>query len=118
MFTLGIDDKNDLHLNSIGNVDTKSDLDAILQNCQTAVQMTLNEALYRQGDGTPAFETIWSGNPNFAQAEASIRMIILRVDGVNNISAFSFTNINNIYNYTITIITNIGLGIVEGSLQQ
>jgi hypothetical protein len=116
MLTLGINEKNDLFLNDLGNTETKTEIDAVLQNCQTAVQMIFKEAIYKQNDGTPAFETIWNGNPNFQQTEASIRQTILSVEGVTNISSYDFTSNENIFRYNVNIETIYGSTFLEGSL--
>jgi hypothetical protein len=116
MFTLSIDSNNDLYLNDSNNIDTRDKINAIVQNCQTAVQMLLKEAIYFQNDGTPAFQTIWDGSPNYSQAEASIRSIILKVNGVVNIISFTYVANNNIFSYNINIETIYGTTFLQGNL--
>ncbi len=114
--TLTIDEKNDITLGENGNINTVTGIQEVLQNCQTAVQLIAGEAIYRSSDGTPAFETLWNGSPNFQQAEASIRAIILRVVGVTNINSFDYVANNNIFSYNVEIETVFGTEILEGGL--
>jgi len=116
MLTLGVNTNNDLNLNDTGNMTTKTGIESVLQNCQTAVQMTLNEAIFKQGEGVPAFQTIWNGNPNFQQAESSLRDIILKVDGVVNINYFTYSVNQNIFSYNVEIQTIYGLTELQGAL--
>ncbi len=114
--TLSINERNDIFLNDDGNIATSTGILSVLQNCQTAVQMITGEALYQSASGIPAFETIWSGSPNFQQAEASIRATILRVENVTNINSFDYVANNNIFSYNMEIQTVFGTEILEGSL--
>lgn len=111
--TLSINSRNDLFLNEEGNIETSTGMESVLQNCQTAVQMTKGEALYQSADGIPAFETIWNGSPNFQQVEASIRATILKVKDVTNINSFDFTSNNNKFSYNVEIETIYGTSTLD-----
>ena len=111
--TLTINSKNDISLGENGNINTATGIQEVLQNCQTAVQLIAGEAIYRASDGTPAFETLWNGSPNFQQAEASIRATILNVEGVININSFNYVVSNNIFSYNTEIETIFGTESLE-----
>jgi len=114
--TISINEKNDLFLNDEANMNLSYDIDDVLQNCQTAVQTTLGEAIYKKNIGVPAFQTLWNGSPNFQQAEASIRATILNVEGVININYFNYVVNNNIFSYNTEIETIFGTQTLENTI--
>lgn len=114
--TLTINEKNDIFVNPDGNVNLSYDLEAVIQNCKTAVQTVAEEAIYQKNIGIPTFQALWNGNPNYQQLEVSIRNTILNVQGVTNIKSFDYSTSNNIFSYNVEIETIYGIGTMENIL--
>lgn len=113
MKTLGTNSKNDLHIGVDGRLVVLSDLDAVMQNCATAMKAQRAEMIYAMEDGMPFRQTAWDTfNP--VQFEAAARMVILAVAGVTDVQSFGMSMNDNILSYTAVIVTTYGLGILNG----
>ncbi len=110
MISFARDSNNDLFLNSKNDISMNTGLDACLQACESAVSTILGEKIYNQNDGIPAFNIIWNGVPNLAQARIAIIDTIQKVDNVIEVSNFDFVATDNEFKYTATIKTTFGLG--------
>lgn len=108
MITLATDKNNDLFLSTSGNIEVYSELTALAQTCEQSVKTILGELVFQGDVGTPAFQFIWSGSPNVAQAENAIREIILGVDGVESVEFLSADIVNNSFQYSAIIKTIYG----------
>lgn len=110
MISFERDANNDLTLNSKNDISMVSRLNACLQSCESAVSTILGEKIYNQNEGIPAFDIIWNGVPNLAQARLAIINTIEKVDNVIEVSDFDFIATDNEFKYTATIKTTFGLG--------
>ncbi len=104
---------NDIHAID-GLIQIVSGQEAVLQTCERAVKVTLNELIYQQGRGINYFEDVFSGSPNVIRFEAQARAQIRRVPGVVSIEDFNAVVENNLLTYTATIITSFGAGSING----
>lgn len=111
--SIAIDENNDIYMAPNGNLATVTDLDAVGQNCITAMQAQRGEMMYQVDDGMPsqvvAFDTF---NP--VQFEAAARTILLNVAGVTEVTAFSVTQVDDAIVYTATILTIYGTTQING----
>ena len=110
MISFARDSNNDLFLNSKNDISMNTGLDACLQACESSVSTILGEKIYNQNDGIPAFNIIWNGVPNLAQARLAIIDTIQKVDNVIEVSNFDFVATDNEFKYNATIKTTFGLG--------
>lgn len=108
--TLGINESNDIFIGVDGKLSVLSDLDAVMQCCQTAAQAQLGEMVLAIDQGVPTDETVWTSSANVAQFEAYVRQAILTVAGVIQITDFSVIVQNNQVQYSATISTIFGNG--------
>lgn len=105
---------NDIYLNAQGNISISLDQEAVLEGCSQAAQTLLGELIYFVNQGIPYFETIWIGIPNVQQYTAALRAAFLNVPNVIEVLSLSITQIDDIFNYTATIRTNFGTGVISG----
>lgn len=110
--TIGVNENNDIFVNSDGNLDMQIDLPATLQACAQISKAQLGEIIYSAQQGIPNFETVWNGVPNMAQWEAALRNAILSIEGVVNILNLTTSLANNVLSYTAEILTIYGTGTI------
>lgn len=96
-----------LFIGTDGNIAQVSALDAIKQNCETAMRTSLDEMYFNQGEGIPYFGTVWD-QYNPLQFAAAARSTLEAVEGVTDVSAFAVTRTGNDLLYTATINTIYG----------
>lgn len=108
------DSRNDLYLDSSGNIAIITGLQAVTQACEHAMQTILREMVLQYQDGLPDFEVVWNGSPNVVQFEAAARATLLRVPEVQAVTEFEATAAGNVLRYTATIKTQYGLGSING----
>ncbi len=111
--TLACDYNNDIYLDSDGNLAIKTDLEAILQNCRTAVQVWKGECVLNLTRGLPYEEKVFERIQS-AQFEAAARALLLTVDGVNSVPSFTITTEKNTLSYTATLDTDYGSTTLNG----
>lgn len=111
MTTLGLNEQHDLYLNAAGDLVIKSDLDACIQNCKTAMLAQRGEMIYAMDEGIPYRSTLWD-QYRPAQFEAAARSALLRVDGVLRINKFTIERSGNDFIYRAEIMTVWGIGTV------
>lgn len=108
MITIITDSNNDIHLNNAYSVSFGTGIDAVKASCEYAVKTMMGELIYQGDNGIPAFNIIWSGNPNIPQAENAIREALLKVENVVGVpSVEAFVN-GDVFNYTAVIETIFG----------
>ena len=106
--------RNDIYIDTTGNLALSSGLQACLEACETKVSTLLGEQILFTNQGIPNFQLIWNGSPNFAQAEVAIRNAILSVPNVLDVVEFEAFAQNNEFRYNATIKTTFGLGVLNG----
>lgn len=107
MLSFAVNSNNDLFIDASGNLAFVSNVDAIGQNCQTAVKAQRGEMILAMNKGMPTRATAWD-TYNPSQFEAAVRSIILSVDGVLSIPSFSMIKQNNDLTYIASIHTIFG----------
>lgn len=109
MTTLGLNDDHNLYLNAAGDLVIKSELEACIQNCKTAMLAQRGEMIYAMDEGIPYRSTIWD-QYRPAQFEAAARTALLNVDGVVGINQFTINRTGNDFIYRVEIMTRWGVG--------
>lgn len=108
--TFGVNSDNDIFINSTGNLDIQTGIQATLQACAQISKAQLGEMVLAMQEGIPNFQTVWVGVPNLAQFEAYLRTALLAVEGVRNILNLTTGISNNVLSYTAVIETVYGQG--------
>lgn len=100
-----------LFIDNLGNVGQVSDLQAVIQNCETAMRAQLGEMYYNADEGVPTRATVWE-NYNPLQFIAAGRITLQRVPGVRRVLTFDVDRVDDVLLYTATIETIFGPGAV------
>ncbi len=116
MIVFTTNENNDIFLDNTNNLSISRELSAVLLACETAVQAQLGEMVFAIEDGIPNFPVIWNGSPNIAQAEASIRSTLLKVDNVLDVTSIDSVVNDNTFRYNATISTTFGQGVIENGI--
>jgi hypothetical protein len=114
--TLGLNENNDLFLDDTGNIAIFSALSAAVQNCSTATKAQLGEMIFANDSGMPNFQVVWVGQPNIPQFEAALRSTLSAVPDVTAVLDINTTRTDDILNYTATISTIYGNGVINGNI--
>lgn len=113
MRSFAVDANNDLFLDASGNLAFVTGVNAVGQNCQTAVKAQRGEMILAMNKGMPTRATAWD-QYNPSQFEAAVRSIILSVDGVLSITAFAMVKQDNDLKYVASIHTIYGPTQING----
>lgn len=112
--TLAVDHNNDIYIDANGTIAIATSLAATMQAAQQAAQAQLGEMEYSADKGMPNFAVVWNGTPNLSQFDAYLRRTILAVPHVTGISALTITTSGNQVNYSASIVTDYGPGVLNG----
>lgn len=115
MRSFRVDDNNDMVLDSLGNFAFVDGLEAIQQNCVTAMKAQLGEMVYAYDEGVPTMATVWD-NFDPAQFEAAARQVLLSVVGVAGIRSFNVVQEDDVVTYSAVIISDVGETTVTGGV--
>lgn len=113
---IGVNDNNDIYLDSLGNLAMVTDRTACMQAAQQAAQAQRGEMQYHLNRGVPTLQTVWSGHPSAAQLRASIRQELLLTTDVTGVPALNVQLIGEDAVYTAEITTVFGPGVIDGEL--
>lgn len=91
-----------------------SDIEAVLLVCRHCAQAILGEMMFAKNQGMPYFETVWVGAPTTAPFEAAFRSRILQITGVTGIEELTTAQVGDKMQYSATIITVYGTGVLNG----
>lgn len=108
--SFAFDSRNDITLGTDGRIAIASGLEACLFACQNVAQTLQGEAQFDIELGLPNFDTIWNGQPNLPQFEASLRAALLGVSGVVSIPSLEVSLSGGVVRYSATIETQFGTG--------
>jgi hypothetical protein len=111
---LGVNDNNDIYLSATGRLVIISDLDAVMQACESACRAQLGEMIYAKDKGIPMLDSVWSGTLQLGIFEDSIRTAIAGVPNVIAITDFNASQTGEVLQYTATIQTTFGTGTING----
>lgn len=112
--TLAVDSNNDLYIGTDGSLAIATALQATLQAAQQAAQTQLAEMEYAVDQGLPNFAVVWNGAPNVSQFDAALRRALLSTPHVTGVKDLTITRAGNALNYSATIITDYGPGVLNG----
>lgn len=115
MISIAANENNDLFIDATGNLAMVQDVEAVMQNCKTAMQAQMGEMIYRIDDGMPTRETAFD-RYNAAQFEAAGRSVLLRVEGVRSIESFDVSRNGDVLAYRATIGTIYGNMVITNGL--
>jgi hypothetical protein len=116
MKTLAVDSNNDIYVGNDGNLSVNLDLQATIETCAQAAKAQLGEMVLDMQRGIPNFQTVWNGKPNVAQFEAYLRRTITEVPTVTGITELTIVTEGDILNYSASITTIYGSGVINESL--
>lgn len=109
---------NDLYLNSIGNIATSYDQQAILEECSQATKTLLGECVLNTNVGLPYQQALWIGVPQVQQFNAALTNALLSINGVlevvSLITSQGGAQSINTFTFTAVVRTIFGTGVVNG----
>lgn len=103
MRIFAVDKNNDIHLGPDGHLAMNTELAALLQTCEHAMQALRGEMVYATERGMPYLETVWGAAPNLRLFEDAARGTLNSIEGVEHIISFSCLAEDNILKYWATI---------------
>lgn len=106
--SFGLNANNDIYLNSSGNIQIDSGVQAVEDACKNVSLAQLGEEVLTTTQGMPTFQTIWNGTPNVAIYESYLRAALEGVEGVVSVTALTYTVKDNVFSYQATIETIYG----------
>lgn len=113
--TIASNGTQDLFLGADGNIPIRRDIDAVAQNCRTAMLAQRAEMIYHVNAGMPTRATAFN-RLNAPQFEAAARSILTSVDGVNSVLSFEVTQTDDRVIYIANIETIYGIVAVTNGL--
>jgi hypothetical protein len=114
--TVATNSRNDIYLDSRGNIAMTHDIDAVENACKNAALAQLGEMIYAVNSGLPNFQAIWKGTPNYPLWIAYLRRTLAAVPGVNRVESVLVRQSGDVMSYTAVIITNFGTRQFNGEL--
>jgi hypothetical protein len=111
--SIAINANGDMYLDASGNIAWVTGIDAVSQNSATAMRAQRNEMQYDQTGGMPMGATAFDTYDPVA-FEAAARQVLLAVDGVTGVTAFSVTKSGNQLQYSATLSTIYGPTVISG----
>ncbi|MDE2100246.1 MAG: hypothetical protein KGL39_23550 [Patescibacteria group bacterium] len=114
--TLSLNSNNDLYLDSAGNLQLLTGIDAVAAVCNTAAQTQLGECVLATGQGLPNFQSLWVGVPDYQIWQSYLENTLLEVPGVSGIQSITLTKTAGVLNYIANINSIYGSTTVQGSL--
>lgn len=112
MISIRANERRDIGLGADGNLAFVTDLEAVIQNCVTAMSAQMGEMIYAMTDGVPTLTSIWD-KYNPAQFEAAGRRTLRRVDGVQEVVTFTVTREGDTLQYSAVIKTIYGIAAIS-----
>lgn len=109
--------KNDIYLDADGDIAWFTDLDAVRDDCETAMKAQLGEMVLSLDTGVPTLDTVWSQWKPL-QFEAAARAMLLTVPNVSAVKTFNITRNAGVATYVAQIQTTFGSTTVSGSFVQ
>ncbi len=113
--SLAGNNKNDLYLDSSGNIAIVRDLQAVLQDCENIMKAQRGEMIFQIDQGVPTLATVWN-KLNIGQFTAAAITQIMRVAGVVKVVSFTANQDGENLNYVATIQTIYGTKDIAGDL--
>lgn len=114
MRIFAVDKNNDLYLAPNGQLAVNTELAALMQTCEHALQSLLGEMVFSSGRGLPYMETVWSSAPNPRLFENAARHTLRGIQGVLAVASFTCEARENTLFYQAVIRSVYGLGTISG----
>jgi hypothetical protein len=111
--TFGVNASNDLFIGDDGNLTIVTGLEAVQQACAQAAKTLLGEMILATDQGIPYFDAVWSGDPDTSRFEAALRIAILDVEGVTEVTNLTIVRSGDQLAYTAEIASVYGPGAVS-----
>lgn len=102
--SIALNANNDIFIGSDGNLAFVTGVDAVQQDCETALKAQLGEMIFNTNAGMPTFNDIWQSK-NFIKWEAAARATLANINGVVRVVSFIMTVANDAFSYVATIQT-------------
>lgn len=106
--TFKCDANNDLYLPDGRNLELISGAPACAQNLTQKASMRLAENQYNTTDGVDYFGTIFTPQPDYDAARASLSKNLLEVPDVNSIDTLTITIAGDVFSYEADMHTTYG----------
>lgn len=116
MRTIAVNSDHDIYIGSDGNLAMAEGLEAVLQQCEQAASIRLNELPYAQSKGIPFFENVFTDSPDLALYEMYLRKQFLGVPEVTGVKQIGFKQDGDVLSYEAIIQTTFGTGAARGSI--
>lgn len=113
MKSFAMNSNNDMYIGTDGNLAIVSDIDAVMQNCRSAMQAQLGEMQFDTARGMPNRATVYD-TYNPVQFTAAGRTTLAAVEGVVSVVNFTVQRSGDTLNYSATIKTIYGTGAING----
>lgn len=114
MITIATNDSNDIYTDINGNLAMSKDINALANVSKNVILTTLGEPVYNQEDGIPYFETIFTDTPKIDLFQASQIAALERLEDVNRVSNYEYTQQDGVYSYSLVEHTTFGDIILNG----
>ena len=98
----------DIGLGADGNLSFVTALDAVAQNCITAMSAQLGEMVLAADEGVPTMESVWE-KYRPALFDSAARRTLLSVDGVIDVIDFQSRREGDVLMYSARILTEYGI---------
>ena len=108
MFTISTNSNNDIFLDSIANLATSTEINALANIAKNKTLTTYGEPEYNQLQGIPYFETIFANIPKIDLFQAFIIDNLESLENVERVSNFQYTQNNGVFSYSLVINTTFG----------
>jgi hypothetical protein len=106
--SLGLNAASDLYLNSSGNLQVDTGLQALIDVCLNVSRALLGEMVLTINGGLPYFQAVFTGNPNLAIFQAYLIRALNNIDGVNSVQNVNMSLNANVLSFTAAIDTIYG----------
>ena len=113
MTALAVNERNDLYLDSTGNIATVSGIYQTLQQCEQAIKAQLGEMVLAMNRGMPTLETVWLAQ-DIPRWDAAAYIALQRVPGVTEVLALVSEVVSGELRYNAVIRTIYGEGSISG----
>ena len=116
MRIFAVDKNNDLYRGPDGHMAVNTDLAALTQACEHAMQAILNEMVFCADRGLPYFEAVWADAPNLRAFDDAARGTLSAIRGVVRVTEFSSELSGDALVYRATISTVYGTAEIGGGV--
>ena len=107
MISIQTGERRDIGLNNAGNLAFAEGMDAIAQNCVTAISAQAGEMVFAADEGIPTLASVWD-QYRPAIFEAAARRTLLAVEGVREVVDFRQRREGGVLTYSVRILTDFG----------